>query len=79
MTDRQCNAAGAVRSANGAGTLAGAFAVSPYAQERYEHWPLGRRVHAFLAEQSGIDDYESVFLAVYGGAVAARGVSLAAG
>ena len=50
--------------------LVGAFESSTYSQERYAHWPLGRRVHAFLAEQRGIEDYESVFVAVYSRALA---------
>lgn len=60
------------------GTLSTAFASSSYSDEQYSHWPLGRRVHAFLAEQSGIQDYESVFLAVYARALATRDKTVAA-
>lgn len=59
--------------------LIGAFESSTYSEERYAHWPLGRRVHAFLAEQRGIEDYEAVFVAVFSRALAMRPRAVAAG
>ncbi len=53
------------------------FTESDYNAARYSHWPLGRQVHAFLADEI-VEDYDAAFITLYARVRAARRESEAA-